>query len=272
MRLWAAGVVLAFGIGFFAGACGGDDTSAEGCPGPKCCEPNAIVLCTCKGADRRGSKQCNGEGSALSACVADDGGECEEIPNTTTTGEGGSTSTSSTGGNGAGGNATGSKDLLEPCGSDGECKSGMCPFGECTQDCASFDECPADIAECVAFGNMQVCHSTCGYVAGPPKQAIPDALDVCAMISPDSSCGYAKAADAYDVLVCAPWGANVPTTPDGWDCDSNTWGDTQCNLGHESPGVEVVCAFGACTAGCYEDKDCPSGTNCANPGNLSTCQ
>ena len=79
-------------------------------------------------------------------------------------------------------------------------------------------------------------------------------------------------ADAYDVLVCAPWGANVPTTPDGWDCDSNTWGDTQCNLGHESPGVEVVCAFGACTAGCYEDKDCPSGTNCANPGNLSTCQ
>src|SRR5262245_15566352 len=281
MRILMLALLVALGSAGIAVGCGSDsDTGATGnCPGKGCCIPGDFVFCRCPGGED-GSKECNSAGDGFNGCVAQAGGECPDRGDASgdpTSGDPGPSSTSGDpggpGGGGVGG-SSGAKDFLEPCEQNEECQSGKCPMGYCTKDCAAVEECPVGEAECVLFGSDQVCMAVCGFVGGAndPSPGVNPDPGACKAFGATSGCGYANAVDGWPVLTCADWGPFLQMPLNGTECDSAKWDDLQCNLGHESPGVGRVCAFSACTDGCYEPKDCPSGKSCSSSGmTLGNC-
>jgi hypothetical protein len=128
-------------------------------------------------------------------------------------------------------------------------------MGFCTKDCAKFDECTLGMGECVQFMAMQICLPVCGTTM------------LCdGAYGPPSTCGYIKAVDGTPVTACADWKEALKLPPDGANCMD----DTGCNLGNE--GVQAVCAFQACTKGCYAQTDCPANTMCSSTTALGTCK
>ena len=216
--------------------CNDDGTgyTACECTGGVTCEPGEKLFCTCDGGEA-GEKVCNGEGNGFAEC------DCG--------GAGGS------GGGGAGGGGGGGrKPVRATCIQDDECESGSCPMGYCTKACAEVADCPFGAAECVTFDNASFCMPTCKDQSE------------CDVYGPPIECGYAQAIDAFPVTTCADWLGALELPPDGNACAD----DLECNLGHE--GQERVCAFEACTTGCYEQKDCPASKECSSTGALGNCQ
>lgn len=253
MRLAALGFLLMVGLGA-VGACGGKGSKPQ-----TLCTPGENIFCRCRGG-AAGTKLCKADGQSFESCVGDTG-DCSEIVDpATTSSTASSTSSSTSSGGGAGGQGAGDKAFLEPCAKDSDCMSGLCPMGFCTKDCATFKECAADpvFGECIRFdtqmGTVQWCVPYCGTQTD------------CAPFGMPSECGWAPTLDGMAFAVCADWGSMVPLPPEGTMCMN----DPTCNLG--LTGAERVCAFNACTAGCYGPTDCPKGKTCSQSGNLGTCQ
>jgi hypothetical protein len=234
------------------------------------CDPASYVFCRCPGG-QSGSKQCNGDGRGFAECLPETGGSCPPRGDGPTTTSSTTTTTTSTGSGGAGGFGgaggapVGSGDLLDPCATGNECQSGKCPMGFCTIDCFEIFDCTGFGAECVSFAGEQICMPTCGTLLEP-------APEKCDVYGTPIDCGFTPAIDDFQVVTCAPWGPFLQLPPQGTDCDYESQGDLQCNLGHE--GMEAVCAeFGLCANGCYAPNDCPDGTECSSiGGDLGSCQ
>jgi hypothetical protein len=257
----AAATLLAIAAGILAPACGSSDTGAgtTSTGGITSCDPGENIFCRCPGGEA-GTKTCRDDGQTFDPCVTRTGA-CPDTTSTTdaasTSGGGGSGGSASTGGGGSGGSggAVTMQALYAPCAMDAECASGKCPMGYCTKDCAKFDECTLGDGECVQFMNTQICMPVCGTTTlcdgdyGPP-----------------SACGYTKAVDGTPVTTCADWKESLKLPPEGADCAD----DTACNLGNL--GVQAVCAFQACTKGCYAQTDCPQNTTCSSTTALGACK
>jgi len=258
----AAATLVAIAAGLLAPACGsgGSGVGTTSTGGITSCDPGENIFCRCPGGEA-GTKTCRDDGMSFDACVTRTGA-CPEGTSTTDAasstsgggGSGGGASTGSSGSGGAGGGAT-MQPLYAPCAKDAQCASGKCPMGYCSKDCAKFDECTLGTGECVQFMATQICMPTCGTTAlcngdyGPP-----------------SACGYTKAVDGTPVTTCADWKENLKLPLNGANC----MGDTACNLGNV--GVQAVCAFMACTKGCYAQADCPQNTMCSSTTALGTCK
>ena len=254
----AAAALVAVAAGVLAPACGSGDTAAGSTSsgGITSCDPGENIFCRCPGGEA-GTKTCRDDGMTFDTCVTRTGA-CPEGTTTTdaassSTSGGGGASTS-TGSGGAGGGAT-MQPLYAPCAKDEQCASGKCPMGYCSKDCAKFDECTLGTGECVQFMATQICMPACGT----------SSLCLNDYGSP-SACGYTKAVDGTPVTTCADWKENLKLPPDGANCMD----DTACNLGNK--GVQAVCAFTACTKGCYAQADCPQNTMCSSTTALGTCK
>jgi hypothetical protein len=259
----AAAIVLALTAGVLAPACGSSDTTASTSTGGiTSCDPGENIFCRCPGGEA-GTKTCLEDGKSFDACVLRTGA-CPDPANTTSTSDASSTSgaggsggsaTTTSGAGGAGGGGATNLALYAPCAKDEQCDSGKCPMGFCTKDCAKFDECTLGMGECVQFMAMQICLPVCGTTM------------LCdGAYGPPSTCGYIKAVDGTPVTACADWKEALKLPPDGANCMD----DTGCNLGNE--GVQAVCAFQACTKGCYAQTDCPANTMCSSTTALGTCK
>lgn len=273
--MWAAALVLAAAWP----AC--DGGGAE----EKVCDPGTEVFCRpCPGnPNEPGTKTCNADGTGFDECISrtgqcavcaagevffcscDDGAPGEKVCNTDGSGfepcacspaggSGGAGGGTGGGGTGGGAGGGGDKPLFAPCAQDAECESAFCPMGYCTKECAQISDCPFGQAECVSWSGAPFCMPTCK-----------EQLD-CEVYGAPSECGYTKAVDDFPVTTCADWLESLELPPDGSGCAQ----DLDCNLGHE--GQERVCAFEACTTGCYEDKDCPVAQACSSMGALGNCQ
>lgn len=255
-RLLALMFALSGVVGLSA-SCGGDEFAET----DKLCDPGENIFCRCRGGEA-GTKTCRSSGKSFEDCVTDTG-PCTEIPETTattaetattadtTTSTGSSTSASS----GSGGAPPQYAAYLEPCASDGDCESGICPMGYCTHDCDSYQDCidGDTYGDCFALilgeDYYQICVPYCN--AGQ---------SVCDAYGAPSTCDSGLAVDGAQFNVCADW------PPYGTDCAD----DYACHLGID--GSERVCAFGACTEGCYAKSDCPNGKTCSSSGSLGQCQ
>lgn len=281
MRLLLA-AIAALVVGGAAAACSGESAAPEQ---ETICDPGENIFCRCPGGDP-GTKQCRSDGMGFEACVGrygecapgDDpsggsGGESsgsssdpsgsgeatgaggsgsggEGGAGTGTSGSSGSTGSTTTSGSGGGEG----KALFEPCVKDADCASQSCPMGYCTKGCQKFDDCPLDQAECVTFQGSSLCMPKC------------DTQNDCNKYGPPSECGFTKAVDGFPVFGCADWLGSLALPPEGANCKQ----DDDCHLGHA--GKEFVCAFGACTTGCYEDFDCPLDQFCPSQGALASCE
>lgn len=275
--LWVSALVVAS-----LPACSDGGGSSGG--GGEECEPGTEVFCRpCPGnPNEPGTKRCNAEGTAFDDCIprsgeceivgcnvgeslfctCDDGAQGEKLCNADGTGYGscecGGAGGAGGGGGGAGGGtgggAMGTKSLFSPCVDDGECDSNSCPMGYCTKSCAKVSDCPFGVAECVPFPAGGLCMPTCKAQVDCDVYGVP------------SECGYSHAIDQFPVTTCADWLGELSLPPDGSDCSE----DVDCNLGHG--GEERVCAFEACTQGCYEAKDCPETKECSSMTTLGNCQ
>lgn len=251
---------LALSPGLAIGACGGPSTPAE-----KVCEPGENIFCRCKGGEA-GTKTCKDDGESFESCVTRTG----DCPTPGTGGDGGTGATGAaggTGGSGATGGSGGSvggggsggspagKALFTACAQDDECDSMDCRFGFCTQGCVKYDDCVLGKGECVPVKGVLVCTPDCELTSFcDDKYGVP------------SACGFAEAVDGFGVTTCADWEEALKLPPDGSDCAN----DENCNLGNL--GQEWVCAFAACTSGCYVAADCPSEKTCSSSGSLGKCQ
>ncbi len=162
------------------------------------------------------------------------------------------------GGSGQGGGTTGVEPLLATCDQDGDCQSGMCRFRACTKPCSWVSDCPYPSSECVVYEpDLTICMPTCQT-----------AVDCASYQAPPSMCGFTKAIDNWDVIVCADWGSAHQLMPIGSDC--LPFDHPACNLGYQER--ELVCsAQGVCAVGCYVNVDCPAGQICSGGGSLGTC-
>jgi len=240
-RAWAHGPLLAL-LALLAaqsvGACAGEPGGVGGV-----CEPGENIFCRCRGGDP-GTKRCREDGQGFDQCYAA-WGACEEALGPRSEGS------SSSGEVGNGGKA-----LLEACGSDSECDSGLCRMGYCTRECGKWQEC-SDEANGI--------YGDCVQIEGAVQQCVPycGSQSDCELFGSGSSCGFALAVDAVAVSVCADWAA-VSLPPDGSPCQD----DWDCHLGWA--GIERVCASGSCIGGCREQDDCPEGQSCS-AGDPGTC-
>ncbi len=249
--------LVVLGVGGSLAACGGGGSdSSTGTP-TITCDPGENIFCRCPGGEA-GTKACKDDGHSFEACVTREG-PCPEIPDTTSSsssgggagGVGGGAST--TGAGGAGGGAL--APIYAPCGMNEQCEGALCKDGYCTKECAKYDECTLGVGECIQFEGSQFCMPVCGLTG-----------ECDTTYGPPSTCGYTKAVDGTPVTTCADWQEKLALPPDGSDCTV----DLECNLGHE--GVQAVCAFAACTKGCYEQVDCPVNTTCSSMGSLGSCK
>lgn len=257
----AAATFLALAVGALAPACGsGDPAATTSTGGITSCDPGENIFCRCPGGEG-GTKTCLDDGKTFDACVTRTGA-CPDPSSTTDAssssggvgGAGGAASTSVSGTGGSGGSGA-TLALYAPCAKDDQCDSGKCPMGYCSKDCAKFDECTLGMGECVQFQATQICMPVCGTTT------------LCdGAYGAPSTCGYIKAVDGTPVTTCADWKENLKLPPDGANCMD----DTACNLGNE--GVQAVCAFEACTKGCYAQTDCPANTTCSSTTALGACK
>ncbi len=215
------------------------------------CDPGENIFCRCPGGEA-GTKMCKADGMSFEACVTREG-PCPEIPMSTSA-TSTTTSTTSTGTGGGGGGTPGA--LYDACGMDADCASSKCLYGFCTTDCAKFDECELGTGECVQIMGNQICLPVCDVTASCEG-----------WYGAPSTCGYTAAVDGTPVTTCADWKDTLQVPPAGSDCMD----DVACNLGNG--GVQAVCAFGACTKGCYQQSDCPPNTTCSSAGaTLGSCK
>ena len=245
--LWLAAILVV--------TCGGEDALET------LCVPGENIFCRCRGG-AAGTKLCLDDGNSFGSCESLDG-DCDEQPSAgVVSGTGG-------GGNqisGSGGSPPPPPDgeLLAPCTSDSECKTGSCPMGFCSQSCTSYEECappePASPGDCINFEGQAWCVPYCIE------------QDDCAIYGEDTGCGFTSdALPPYDITACAAWGEALMLPPDGYPPDGLVCvADVVCNLGFEQ--TERVCSDGDCTAGCHVASDCPEAVECSSDGeSLGTC-
>jgi hypothetical protein len=206
------------------------------------CEPGAEIFCRCRGGDA-GTKQCRPDGNGFEQCYAESG-PCEETAYGTSEEEL---------------EESDAKKLLEKCEASSECASGLCRMGYCTKPCGKWQECTDEAegiyGDCVQIGSSdQYCVPYCASQADCEEN-----------YGEPSSCGYALAADAVAVVVCADWPEGPALPPDGLSCID----DWDCHLGYAEE--QRVCEFGVCMGGCHETEDCPAGTSCQE-GTPGLCQ
>lgn len=254
-------VVLASTSLFAACKGGGSGGSGGGTP-TITCDPGEEIFCRCPGGDP-GTKTCNPDGHSFDDCITRSG-SCPDISSSSSSSSGGGTggfggtggTGGMTGGGGTGGTGGALGGYLDPCGgSDADCQSGMCRYGYCTKECAKYDECTLGVGECISFMGEQICMPVCT-----------DTGDCLATYANPSACGYTTAVDGTPVTTCSDWLTSLEVPPEGTNCDE----DLGCHLGND--GVQSVCAFGACTKGCYGQSDCPTNTSCSSSTNLGHCE
>jgi hypothetical protein len=254
-----AATLFALAAGLTAPACGSGGASAQptSTGGITSCDPGENIFCRCPGGEA-GTKTCRDDGQSFDACVTRIGG-CPDPSNPTAAssssgdGNGGSAGSGASGSSGSGGAAA--RDLYSPCAKNEDCASGQCPMGFCTKNCAKFDECTLGTGECVQVAMGQICLPNCSVT-----------MDCDDAYGSPSACGYATAVDGTGVTTCSDWNEALKLPPEGSACTDNI----SCNLGNK--GVQAVCAFNACTKGCYVPTDCPQNTVCSSMGALGLCK
>ncbi len=248
MRFYIPFAFLFAGAAALAAACG----KGGGTGGGTLCDPGENIFCRCPGGEA-GTKTCKADGNSFEACVTREG-PCPPIGSSTSSSSSSSSSSTSSSGGGMGGAPPGG--YLDPCGQDSDCGSAKCRYGYCTKDCAKFDECTLGTGECIQFMNEQICMPVCVSTV--------DCLD---WYGSPSACGYVAAVDGTPVTTCSDWQEALKVPPEGTNCTD----DLACNLGND--GVQSVCSFGACTKGCFAQKDCPPNTTCSSTGSaLGSCK
>jgi hypothetical protein len=277
-------------------ACGGDSEPAQEC------EPGTDVFCKCQANLGEGTKRCKDDGNSFEECITPEG-PCSELEPTSGAGTGGAPQTDCrpglqivcrcengdegsqicndegdgfgpcetedgacgagvTTGGGTGGAGEG-LELYYPCISDAECLSGSCPMGFCTTECGSITDCDEGVvdATCARFqgGTLQICApfcdltSTCEEAYGEP-----------------STCGFGldPSNPGFYITVCGDWLDELEPLDEGIPCTGDN--DEECNLGNA--GLERVCSFDECTAGCFADEDCPGAELCEDASDVpGTC-
>jgi len=237
VRLQAITLVLLLAV---CGASCGDD-QAETTP-DRLCDPGTLTFCKCRG-DRPGTRKCASSGSEFDACLADDLGDCEEIP----VGGGGGSSEDS---------------LFETCSEPEDCGGATnCRGGYCTKGCSHFTECEPPEGECVSLQGEPLCLPRC-----TSQQSCIDAF------GPASKCSYSAdvvppSPDGF--AGCADWTGAPMLPPDGHRCQTSGGpDDAKCHLG--VAGAERICTDEAiCGPGCHQDFDCTDGETCDAPS--GTC-
>jgi hypothetical protein len=258
----AAAALVALTAGLAAPACGSGNatTATTSTGGITACDPGENIFCRCPGGEA-GTKTCLDDGKSFDACVTrtgacpDPAGSTAAASSSGAGGSGGGGATTGSGGSGGSGGAITMQALYAPCAKDEECSSGKCPMGFCTKDCAKYDECTLGTGECVQIAMMQICLPTCTTTTACDGD-----------FGAPSTCGYTKAVDGTPVTTCADWKETLKLPPEGANCTD----DLACNLGNQ--GVQAVCAFMACTKGCYAQSDCPANTMCSSTTALGSCK
>ncbi len=213
-------------------------TGTGGGPAQTDCRPGLQIACRCENGDD-GMQTCNEDGDGFDECATEDG-PCGS----------GETTTVGAGGGGAG------EPLFIPCGSNGECASGVCAMGFCTRECGSIEDCADGVVEgtCARFegGTVQVCAPFCSVL-----QECEEAY------GEPSACGYGvdPSNPGLYFTVCGDWLGELSPLPQGFPCEV----DLDCSLG--IVGAERVCTFEECIVGCYVDDDCPGSELCDSEGN-----
>lgn len=158
----------------------------------------------------------------------------------------------------------------DPCGANGDCKTGFCHEGYCSEQCIDFEgvsNCPADM-KCVAGPfdgdpELKVCAKA--TEVGVPFGAaclgdwacaegacldVTGTMQCSAACDDETPCAVGKCVDTGLDTVCVP-DDQVAVGGQGDRCDA----DYQCVSGY-------VCFMGACLRGCEKDGDCEDGATC----------
>ena len=85
--------------------------------------------------------------------------------------------------------------LYAPCEDASDCESGLCELGYCTMTCVTVHDCEPDVAECVPFGDGNICMPACDSDA--------DCAAYGCSGNDCSACASFAAVDEIGVTVCA---------------------------------------------------------------------